>query len=170
MTTLWKCSLPGVLLASIALFAGHAYAPAGKRQPYPNEVTGLKMYRRYLAPLRPCVSDHAAVVRVLGPDDALDTARWRIRPRFSRYSLQLESVELTSKQPVSMRQVKFPSAFHHDIAGIAGSSSQFEVWYDSDGLAVLGTCGKYAQWNEGRLGQNRLRAERSVEYRNISRP
>jgi len=43
---------------------------------YPNEIKGLKFYKRYLAPLRPHHSDVKQVVQVLGPSQVLELKNW----------------------------------------------------------------------------------------------
>jgi hypothetical protein len=82
----------------------------------------------------------AAVVRVLGSDNVRDTPRWKIRPRISDKGL-LETVEITPKQPLSMRQVKFPPTFTKEDGGSGRYYYRVRGLVRCRRLAVLGACG-----------------------------
>ena len=58
--------------------------PQTTRNPnlYPNELPRFKLYVKYLARLRPYISDLPLVVRVFGSDEGIALADWRITPSF----------------------------------------------------------------------------------------
>lgn len=115
--------------------------------PYPNELSRFKFYAKYLNPLRPYVSDHTLVVRVLGSDETMELSHWRITPYFvgeknavnghawaHDITSRLASLDIRPKQRVSMLGVKFPAAFTHSLGGVSEVNVSCDVYSDSFGL------------------------------------
>lgn len=69
------CMLLGIFIAADLCAANPA--------PYPNELTGLKFYERFLAPLRLGQSDTKQVVQVLGSNQGVDLKDWKIGAYYS---------------------------------------------------------------------------------------
>jgi hypothetical protein len=111
---------------------------------YPNELPNFRFYEKYLKPLRPYISDHASVVRVLGSDQGIDLDQWKIRPYFvgdGKYSTvapeligRSAEVGITPKQRVSLINVRFPKAYTHSYGGISGINVSCDVYSDKFGL------------------------------------
>jgi hypothetical protein len=73
-----------VLFLSLCLLhpsAGNSRGRSPTR--YPNELQGFKFYAKYLAPLRPGVSDREEVRRVLGDTAAVKRSGWTIFPTYT---------------------------------------------------------------------------------------
>ena len=126
----------------LLLLTTSAYTKDKSHNPYPNELQGFKLYAKYLAPLRPYVSDHASVVRVLGQDGRLELSGWKIWAYFasnrglvSNPSLRLlAEITIKPKQRVSMLSMKFPAAFTHGLGGISETNISCDVYSDNFGL------------------------------------
>jgi hypothetical protein len=111
---------------------------------YPNELPHFEFYAKYLGLLRPYVSDHASVVRVLGSDQGIELNHWRIRPLFVGEGKdstvrpevvgRLASLNIRPKQRVSMLGVKFPATFTHSLGGVSEINVSCDVYSDRFGL------------------------------------
>src|SRR5271168_4229518 len=65
------------------LFASLTVCYANSRSnPYPNELSRLKFYSKYLYPLLPEQSVRSDVVKVLGTDERVELGQWRIVPEY----------------------------------------------------------------------------------------
>jgi len=130
-------------LALIATLTAPA-AGTGELSSYPNELPNLKFYDRYLKPLRPYISDKAAVVRILGSDQGKELDTWRIRPFFvaqdERSTVQpdlvgrLAEIEITPKHRLSMFGMNFPKAFVYGGGSVSEINVSCDVYSDSSGL------------------------------------
>jgi hypothetical protein len=117
------------------------------RNPYPNELPGLKFYLKYLAPLTPYASDRQLVVHVLGSDQGRELKRWRIMPLFIGEGNEIDghpwahdvtgrlaSISITPKLRISMLGVKFPAQFAHSVGGLSEVNVSCDIYRDSFGL------------------------------------
>jgi hypothetical protein len=135
-----------VWLLLVAICA-HPQDDAG--MPYPNELKGFKFYESHLSPLRPYISDEAAVVQLLGSDQGKEIPGWTVavywvgdyksntvNGRLWAHDItgRLASLELIPKRPVSMRRVRFPSAFSHSMGGVSEINVTCDVYTDDFGL------------------------------------
>jgi len=141
--------LVGTLVASDLL--------AATPNPYPNEIKGLRLYARFLAPLQPLRSDAKQVVQVLGSDQGLDLKDWRIVALYScpedvhtcssgRRNDPLDTIEITPKHRVSFRHIKVPAEFSHSYGGVSEINVSCDVYSDDFGLeywVVSGDCKSY---------------------------
>jgi hypothetical protein len=120
---------------------------AAPRNPYPNELPGFKFYAPYLAPLLPDTSDRSSVASVLDSDGVRQLKDWRITPLFHGKENTVKGdpsapdavgnlffVEMTPKNTVSMRDVKFPYAFTRSWGVFPETNVLFYVYEDSFGL------------------------------------
>ena len=130
------------ILVGAALFASSTFAP---RNPYPNEIRGLKLYERYLQPLTPRKSDAAQVHKVLGSDGTLQLKDWRVVALYSYdegdlicshagCADRLASVEVTPTHRVSLRGFKFPTTFSRSWGSISEINVACNVYSDDFGL------------------------------------
>lgn len=135
-------SLP---LSFLVLMTTVAFAKSAQPSDlYPNELPRFRFYARYLRPLRPYVSDRAAVISVLGPDERRELERWRIQSFFvgtgkdstvkPEFVGRLASISIRPKQRVSMLGVKFPAAFTHSLGGVSEINVSCDVYSDPFGL------------------------------------
>jgi hypothetical protein len=129
-----------LLLASLTV----CYATS-RPNPYPNELSRLKFYSKYLYPLIPGQSVRSDVVKVLGTDEPVELDQWRIVPEYTFPMtpshgqfpiIRLSGILITPKARVSMAGVKFPPAFTRRNGDISDASGgPFDVYVDRFGLA-----------------------------------
>jgi hypothetical protein len=114
---------------------------------YPNELPRFKFYVKYLAPLRPYISDLPLVVQVFGSDQGIDLTEWRIAPSFVGQENtvndhpwaidvtgRLAEIDVRPKKPVSLLGVKFPAAFTPSRGGVSEINVSCDVYSDDFGL------------------------------------
>jgi hypothetical protein len=147
-------------LLTVSLVTIGAYAQATRSSTaYPNELPHFRFYAKYLDPLRPYVSDRAAVVRVLGSTQGVELSHWRIQPLFvgkGRDSTvraevvgRLASLNIRPKQRVSMLGIKFPPAFSSSMGGVSEINVSCDVYSDRFGLQYW----IYSEdWRDGKKG------------------
>jgi hypothetical protein len=139
MTLLHRIS---VLLASLFI-ATALSATAATR--YPNEIKGVKLYSRYLAPLVPGQSLHEQVAKVLNSDTDEQLQDWRITPLYACHedfttcshgprNDPLDFLEITPKHRVSLLYQKFPAAFQHSLGNMSEVNVVCDVYKDEFGL------------------------------------
>jgi hypothetical protein len=92
----------------------------------------------YLSPLRPYVSDEAAVIQVLGVDQGKTVDGWRLWPLYvgdaGPAKGRLAEVQVIPQKRVSMRSVKFPVAFRHSSGFLSEINVACDVYSDNHGL------------------------------------
>lgn len=148
-----------VLLAGILLAAD---LNAATPNPYPNEISGLKFYLRFLAPLRTGVSDKKQVVQVLGSDQGLDLKKWKIGALYScaedaltcsegPRNDPLSIIEITPKHRVSLRRFKFPMKFSHSKGVVSEINVVCDVYTDEFGLEYWVLSGNFPSYRKGDL-------------------
>jgi hypothetical protein len=109
---------------------------------YPNELKGFKFYAKYLAPLRPGVSDREAVRRVLGDTAAVQQDGWTI---FTSYTMKGGSPYAQAQGPLAEISVRphgvipfgavgFPPSFDRCHASVSEINISFDVYSDTSGL------------------------------------
>jgi hypothetical protein len=109
---------------------------------YPNELRGFRFYAKYLAPLRPGVSDEQAVRRVLGDMAAVKRNGWTISPSYTMkggtaYNSTLGPLAEIMIRPdgvIPMGAVKFPASFTHCHTMVSEINISFDVYSDTFGL------------------------------------
>jgi hypothetical protein len=126
-----------------------ARAQGTPRELYPNELANLKFYDQYLSPLRPYISERAAVLQTLGSDQGKEFPGWRVlvsfvgdyksntlngRPWVQDISGRLARLDLVPKKRVSMRRVKFPPTFMHSYGEVSEINVTCDVYSDDSGL------------------------------------
>ena len=132
---------PVALLAFfvVTILAGAESIPHNS---YPNELKGFEFYARYLAPLRPGVSDREAVRRVLGDTAAVQRNGWTI---FTTYVMKsgpvynptlgpLAEIAIKPDGVIPMGAVRFSHAFIHCHALVSEMNISFDVYSDRFGL------------------------------------
>jgi hypothetical protein len=110
--------------------------------PYPNELQGFKLYRKFLAPLRPGSSVEEAVRQVLGDTTAVKRNGWTIQPFYttmgdpvSNSTLgPLSHLELVPDALIPFGAVHFPPAFKHCHVMVSEVNVIFDVYGDRFGL------------------------------------
>jgi hypothetical protein len=138
--------VPLVLLLVLPL----AWAPTrAARNPnlYPNELPRFKFYVKYLAPLRPYVSELALVVRVFGSDQGISLAEWRMTPYFlgkestvnghpwvTDLTGRLADIGVLPTKRVSLLGVEFPAVFTYSSGGVSEINVTCDVYTDDFGL------------------------------------
>jgi hypothetical protein len=124
-----------LVLVCVTQFAAQ---DASSQRTYPNELSGLRFYAKHLSPLRPYVSDKAAVVQVLGSDQGKTIDGWRLWPLFvgdaGPAKGHLAAVTVIPEKRVSMRDVRFPVAFAHGWGSVSETNVTCDVYADNDGL------------------------------------
>lgn len=136
--------------------------PAATPSPYPNEVNGLRFYKRYLAPLHPLQSDTKRVVEVLGSDQGLDLEDWRIRVLYSctedvvscshgPRNDPLDTIVITPKHRVSLRRIKLPSMFSHAYGGVSEINVTCDIYSDDFGLEYWVLSDDFQSYRKGDL-------------------
>lgn len=109
---------------------------------YPNELKGFKFYAKYLAPLRPGLSDREAVQRVLGDTAAVKRDGWTI---FTNYVMKsgpvynptlgpLHEISIRPDRAIPMAAIKFPATFAHCHSFVSEINISFDVYSDTSGL------------------------------------
>jgi len=108
---------------------------------YPNEITGLELYSRFLSPLNPGVSKAQEVHQRLSSAD-----EWRITPLFSCLedaatcsrggdsSETLFMIVITPIHTVSLRRSRFSKAFTRSNGFVSEVNVQCDVYKDRHGL------------------------------------
>ena len=93
---------------------------------------------RYLSPLRPRISDRAAVAQVLGSEQGKTVDGWRLLPLYvgdtGPAGGRLAEIELIPQRAVSMQGVKFPPSFTHRLGTVSETNVNCDVYMDDDGL------------------------------------
>ena len=119
-----------------------AQSGAANLRPYPNELHGIRLYKRYLAPLRPAQSDEQQVKRVLGPNERLELKDWRILALFScsvdcshgNRNDPLYEIMVTPRHRVSMLVRKFPKTFRVSYGSVSEVNVACRIYADAFGL------------------------------------
>ena len=109
---------------------------------YPNELGGFTLYAKYLAPLRPGVSNKEAVRRVLGDTAAVKRNGWTIIPTYAGKSgaeynpstAPLAEIIVRPDGVIPMGGVKFPASFAHCHTSESEINISFDVYNDRFGL------------------------------------
>jgi hypothetical protein len=114
---------------------------------YPSELPRFAFYVKYLAPLRPYISDLRLVVRVFGSDEGIALTEWRITPFFVGQKNtvnghpwaidvigHLADVEVRPKKTVSLLGMTFPAAFTYSSGGVSEINVSCDVYSDRFGL------------------------------------
>lgn len=116
---------------------------------YPNELVSLKFYDQHLSPLRPYISDKSDVVQTFGSDQGKVFLGWRVLVLFvgdyksntvnghlwaQDITGRLASLELRPTWRVSMRHVKFSSAFTHSYGDVSEINVSCDIYSDGSGL------------------------------------
>jgi len=148
--------LPLLILQVIACAIVSFAAPPN---PYPNELIRLRFYAKYMAPLRPNISDLKTVVRVMGSDEGLQLKDWRILPLYScpdptttcPAANRLASIDVSPKHRVSMLGVKFSPAFKHSSGGVSEINVTCDVYKDDFGLEYWIYSADFASGKKGDL-------------------
>jgi hypothetical protein len=138
------------ILPALLLVLPLALTPAQTtRNPnlYPNELPRFKLYVKYLARLRPYISDLPLVVRVFGSDEGIALADCRITPSFVGQkntvddhpwaidvSGHLAEIDVRPNKPVSLLGVKFPEEFTQSSGGVSEINVPCDVYSDRFGL------------------------------------
>jgi hypothetical protein len=144
-----KVCLSFAVAVSVLLLSTATHAQVSTANPYPNEFKQFKFYNRYLAPLRPYVSEKGEVVQHLGSDQGANVTGWRIavywvgdyksntvNGRLWKKDItgKLASLELIPTKPISMRNVRFPAAFSHSFGEVSEINVSCDVYTDQFGL------------------------------------
>ncbi len=112
--------------------------PAAPSYPYPNEFQGFNFYAKYLAPLRPGISENAAVTRVLG--DGSKLLGWKMVATYGTrrgpgyVPGPLAEIVLTPEGVIPMAAVRFPATFTHCRVIGGEKNLWFDVYRDGSGL------------------------------------
>ncbi len=131
-----------VLVLALCLLHANAGYSKGPQNRYPNELQGFKFYAKYLAPLRPGVSDLQAVRRVLGDTSAVKRNSWTIIPHYTTKSGPVSNpvlgplyeIIIRPEGVIPMGAVKFPASFTHCHSSVSESNISFDVYSDRFGL------------------------------------
>jgi hypothetical protein len=122
----------------VAVSAGAADKPHNR---YPNELQGFRFYAKYLAPLRPGVSNADAVRRVFGTEPAKRSG-WTM---FANYTMKsgpvynptlgaLYQITIRPDAIIPMSAVKFSPSFDHCHVSVSEINISFDVYSDRFGL------------------------------------
>ncbi len=90
------------MLSLCLLPAESGYRKAQPQNRYPNELQGFRFYTKYLAPLRPGVSNEDAVRLVLG-DTAVKRNGWTIIPTYNLKNVLIYNPELRPLYQIIVR-------------------------------------------------------------------
>lgn len=132
----------------ILLFAGVTFslnAQTTPTVPFPNELNGLKFYRRYLSPLLPAHSDYKQSVEVLGPEGRLELKDWEISTLYScsedvvtcshgPRNDPLFSITVRPKHRVNLAKVGFSSAFSRRYGTVSEINVLCSIYSDKLGM------------------------------------
>jgi hypothetical protein len=121
-----SAALCAVLFVTLSVGAGDR--PHSR---YPNELQGFRFYAKYLAPLRPGMSDRDAVRRVLGTEPVKRDG-WTITP-FSTLGT-LYQITIRPDGVIPMSTVKFSPSFDHCHISVSEINISFDVYSDRFGL------------------------------------
>jgi hypothetical protein len=130
--------------ASCAFLLVTFSAAAGDRphSRYPNELQGFRFYAKYLAPLRPGVSNEDEVRRVLGTEP-VKRKGWTIVPTYTGKSGPavydprlgpLYEIIIRPDGVIPMSAVKFSPSFDHCHTSVSEINISFDVYSDRFGL------------------------------------
>ena len=141
MNPAWRTGT--VLIFSLCLLQSNSADAQGKSENrYPNELQSFKFYRKYLAPLRPGVSDEEEVRRVLGDTAAEGRNGWTIITTYAMKSGPVYNPTLGPLAEIIVRPdtvtpmgaVKFPPSFAHCHTSVSEINISFDVYSDRFGL------------------------------------
>lgn len=132
-----------VLTLSLCLLSANSGYPNGQLQKrYPNELQGFRFYAKYLAPLRPGVSNKDAVRRVLGDTAPVKRNGWTLISTYTTKSGPVHNPTLGPLYQIIVRPdgvipmgaVKFSAAFTHCHSSESETNISFDVYSDTFGL------------------------------------
>jgi hypothetical protein len=132
------------------------------KNPYPNELQGLKLYARYLAPLIPLQSERMQVVQVLGSNEDIDSKDWKVTVLYSCTDDSLScthgprndlvgSIEMFPKHRVSFLQIKMPLVFCRSVGGVSEINVACDIYSDDFGLEYWVVSGNSPSHKNGDL-------------------
>jgi hypothetical protein len=142
----WQELIFAVVLVIVRALAS---AQSTAQMLYPNELANFKFYDQHLSPLRPYISEKAAVVQAFGSDQGREFPGWRVLVSFvgdyklttvnghlwaQNISGRLASLEIIPSKRMSMRRVKFPPAFSHSYGFVSEMNVSCDVYSDDSGL------------------------------------
>jgi hypothetical protein len=124
-----------------------AYQPSpAQENPYPNELKHLKLYARYLKPLRPGISNEEDVVKTFGSDARVTKDDWSILPLYecsgefpacshaTPGNTRLSELRLTASHRISLRHLKVPGTFSYSGGGVSEINVTCDIYSDNSGL------------------------------------